>query len=57
MRLIVPAEFSAEPHLQALWAVRQGLFTSVGAARPSGTSVILEDVTFRLTGSPTGRST
>ena len=47
MRLIVPAEFSAEPHLQArYWAVRQGLFTSVGAARPSGTSVILEDVTF-----------
>ena len=47
IRLIVPAEFSAEPHLQArYWAVRQGLFTSVGAARPSGTSVILEDVTF-----------
>jgi D-lactate dehydrogenase len=47
MRLIVPAEFSAEPQLQAhYWAVRQGLFTSVGAARPSGTSVILEDVTF-----------
>jgi D-lactate dehydrogenase len=47
MRLLVPAEFSADTRLQArYWAVRQGLFTSVGAARPSGTSVILEDVTF-----------
>jgi D-lactate dehydrogenase len=28
------------------WAVREGLFTSVGAARPTNTSVVLEDVTF-----------
>ena len=47
MRLLVPAEFSADASRQSrYWAVRQGLFTSVGAARPSGTSVILEDVTF-----------
>ena len=28
------------------WAVREGLFTSVGAARPPVPSVVLEDVTF-----------
>ena len=47
MRLLEPAEFSTDAGTQGrYWAVRQGLFTSVGAARPTGTSVILEDVTF-----------
>ena len=42
-----PAEFTTDRARQrAYWAVREGLFTSVGAARPSGTSVVLEDVTF-----------
>jgi len=45
--LVVPGEFSADAAVQTqYWAVRYGLFTSVGAARRSGTSVLLEDVTF-----------
>jgi len=45
--LVVPGEFTRDPALQGqYWAVRGGLFTSVGAARASGTSVLLEDVTF-----------
>jgi D-lactate dehydrogenase len=45
--LLEPADFSSDAQVQSrYWAVRQGLFTSVGAARPTGTSVILEDVTF-----------
>jgi D-lactate dehydrogenase len=45
--LVVPGEFSTDAALQTrYWAVRYGLFTSVGAARRSGTSVLLEDVTF-----------
>jgi len=34
----------------ALWRIRQGMFPSVGAARRSGTAVIIEDVAF-----PVGR--
>ena len=45
--LVVPGEFTTDAALQAqYWEVRYGLFTSVGAARASGTSVLLEDVTF-----------
>jgi len=45
--LVVPGEFTPDADLQAqYWAVRGGLFTSVGAARDTGTSVLLEDVTF-----------
>ncbi|MCL3782654.1 FAD-binding oxidoreductase [Prolixibacteraceae bacterium JC049] len=36
----VPAEFNA------LWKIRKGLFPSVGAIRKTGTTVIIEDVTF-----------
>ena len=36
----VPAEFAR------LWAIRKGLFPSVGAMREIGTSVIIEDVAF-----------
>ena len=47
LELVVPAEFTRDRGLQVqYWAVRGGLFTSVGAARASGTSVLLEDVTF-----------
>jgi D-lactate dehydrogenase len=42
-----PVTFTRDAKAQRrLWAVREGLFTSVGAARPSGSSVVLEDVTF-----------
>ncbi len=45
--LVVPGEFTRDVATQTeFWSVRSGLFTSVGAARPSGTSVLLEDVTF-----------
>ncbi len=44
--VVVPAEFSTDPaQQQQYWTVRNGLFASVGAARPQGTSVILEDIT------------
>ncbi len=45
--LVVPGELTRDAAQQAqYWLVRSGLFTSVGAARPTGTSVLLEDVTF-----------
>ena len=45
--LVAPGEFTRDAARQTqYWAVRSGLFTSVGAARPTGTSVLLEDVTF-----------
>lgn len=44
-----PAEFTRDPQLAAqYWAVRSGLITSIGGARKSGTSVILEDVCFPI---------
>ncbi len=47
--LLEPARFTVDPLEQAkLWLVRQGLFPSVGAARKSGTTVIIEDVAFPL---------
>ena len=36
----IPAQFNA------LWKIRKGLFPSVGAIRKTGTTVIIEDVTF-----------
>ena len=45
--LLTPPEFTHNPVRQAaLWKIRQGMFPSAGATRPSGTSVILEDVVF-----------
>ncbi len=45
--LVAPGEFTRDNARQTqYWTVRSGLFTSVGAARPTGTSVLLEDVTF-----------
>ena len=47
LRLLEPAEFTTDPALAAqYWTVRSGLLASVGGARPSGTSFILEDVCF-----------
>ena len=40
-----PAEFSTDAHLiEKYWKVRKGLFPAVGAVRPVGTTVIIEDV-------------
>jgi len=47
LTLLEPAEFTQDPVLAAqYWNVRSGLLASVGGARPSGTSFILEDVCF-----------
>lgn len=47
LALLEPADFTRDPHLAAqFWTVRNGLLPSVGGARPSGTSLILEDVCF-----------
>jgi len=47
LKLLEPAEFTRDPLLAAqFWNVRSGLLASVGGARPSGSSFILEDVCF-----------
>ena len=47
LALLEPAGFTHDPLEQALlWKVRQGTFPSVGAARRSGTTVLIEDVAF-----------
>jgi D-lactate dehydrogenase len=41
------SHFTTDPVLQArYWAIRKGLFPSVGAIRAAGTAVVIEDVTF-----------
>ena len=47
LTLLEPAQFTTDPAQAAqYWNVRSGLLASVGGARPSGTSFILEDVCF-----------
>ena len=47
LALLEAAEFTKDPDLAAqFWNVRSGLLASVGGARPSGSSFILEDVCF-----------
>jgi D-lactate dehydrogenase len=47
LRLVGEPVWAETPAAQAgLWSVRKGLTASVGAARPSGTSMIMEDVLF-----------
>ena len=42
-------DFTAEPRIiEKLWNIRKGLFPAVGAVRPTGTTVIIEDVAFPL---------
>ena len=42
---LLPFQFTDRPEeFTRLWAIRQGLFPSVGAARATGTTVIIEDV-------------
>ncbi len=45
--LLEKAEFTKDATLAAhYWTIRNGLLPSIGGARPSGTSLILEDVCF-----------
>ena len=47
LQLLEKAEFTRDPHLAAqYWTIRSGLLPSIGGARVSGTSLILEDVCF-----------
>lgn len=42
-------DFTTDPRISdQLWAIRKGTFPAVGAVRPTGTTVIIEDVTFPL---------
>lgn len=47
LRLLNKPIFTTDASVQqSLWAIRKGLFPSVGAIRASGTTVIIEDVAF-----------
>jgi D-lactate dehydrogenase len=47
MSLLYNPEFTEDPAIQAnLWKLRKGLFPTLGAMRPRGTSVMTEDLVF-----------
>ena len=47
--LFVPARFTSNPaEYGKYWAIRSGIFPSVGGTRPLGTTVIIEDVAFHI---------
>ncbi len=47
--LAVPARFTDDPaEYSKYWAIRSGIFPSVGGTRPLGTTVIIEDVAFHI---------
>ena len=48
-RLYIPAEFTEDPKVYGkYWAIRSGIFPSVGGTRPVGTSCLIEDVAFPI---------
>ncbi len=48
-RLYIPAEFTEDPAIYGkYWAIRSGIFPSVGGTRPVGTSCLIEDVAFHI---------
>ena len=47
--LFVPARFTSDPkEYGKYWAIRSGIFPSVGGMRPLGTTVLIEDVAFHI---------
>ena len=47
--LYVPAVFTDDPAVYGkYWAIRSGIFPSVGGTRPLGTTVLIEDVAFHI---------
>ncbi|HYJ99152.1 MAG TPA: FAD-linked oxidase C-terminal domain-containing protein, partial [Burkholderiaceae bacterium] len=47
--IAAPLRFATDPaQAAALWNVRKGMFPAVGAMRPTGTTVIIEDVAFPI---------
>ena len=52
-RLYIPAEFTENPAVYGkYWAIRSGIFPSVGGTRPVGTSCLIEDVAFPIESLP-----
>ena len=52
-RLYIPAEFTEHPAVYGkYWAIRSGIFPSVGGTRPVGTSCLIEDVAFPIESLP-----
>jgi D-lactate dehydrogenase len=52
-RLYQPAEFTEDPNVYGkYWAIRSGIFPSVGGTRPVGTSCLIEDVAFPIESLP-----
>ncbi len=48
-KLYIPAEFTEDPAVYGkYWAIRSGIFPSVGGTRPIGTSCLIEDVAFHI---------
>ena len=52
-KLYIPAEFTEDPKIYGkYWAIRSGIFPSVGGTRPIGTSCLIEDVAFPIESLP-----
>ena len=52
-RLYIHAEFTEDPKVYGkYWAIRSGIFPSVGGTRPVGTSCLIEDVAFPIKSLP-----
>ena len=52
-RLYIPADFTEDPNVYGkYWAIRSGIFPSVGGTRPVGTSCLIEDVAFPIESLP-----
>jgi len=52
-RLYIPVEFTEDPKVYGkYWAIRSGIFPSVGGTRPVGTSCLIEDVAFPIESLP-----
>ena len=52
-QLYIPAEFTEDPKIYGkYWAIRSGIFPTVGAMRPIGTSCLIEDVAFPVNDLP-----
>ena len=52
-KLYIPAEFTEDPAVYGkYWAIRSGIFPSVGGTRPVGTSCLIEDVAFPIESLP-----
>ena len=52
-QLYIPTEFTEDPAIYGqYWAIRSGIFPSVGGTRPVGTSCLIEDVAFPIESLP-----